>query len=121
MNSRERWTVYPLLFLALGLAVRAVAIPAESLSAAKVNELEALRLTCREIIIHGDDGTVLVRMGRVEDAGGRIEIKDQLGRNAIAIGTRSDAHGGGVEYFDADGNAVGTSSADSQADGRSIR
>ena len=34
MTSRERWTVYPLLFLAIGLAVRAVAIPEERFAAA---------------------------------------------------------------------------------------
>jgi hypothetical protein len=27
MTSRERWTVYPLLFLAIGLALRAATIP----------------------------------------------------------------------------------------------
>ncbi len=31
MTSRERWTVYPLLFLAIGLALRAVAVPPDTL------------------------------------------------------------------------------------------
>lgn len=104
MTSRERWTVYPLLFLAIGLAVRAVAIPEERFAAARVADLEAARLTCREIVVEADDGTVLIHMGRVINAGGgRIEIKDARGTDSIAIGTRPDDRAGAVECYDAEG------------------
>ena len=80
MTSRERWTVYPLLFLALGLAVRSIAVPQGEFGAARVDSLESTRLVCKEIVIENDDGTILVHMGRVvKGGGGRIEIKDKDG------------------------------------------
>ncbi|NBW95353.1 MAG: hypothetical protein EBR28_01140 [Planctomycetia bacterium] len=104
MTSRERWTVYPLLFLAIGLAVRAVTIPEERFAAAQVGDLETARLTCREIVVQAEDGTVLIHMGRVINAGGgRIEIKDDKGIDSIAIGTRPDDRSGAVECYDAEG------------------
>jgi hypothetical protein len=104
MTSRERWTVYPLLFLAIGLAVRAVAVPDEKLAAARVGALETARLTCREIVVEAEDGTVLIHMGRVIGAGGgRIEIKDEKGVDSIAIGTGPQDRSGTVECYDADG------------------
>ena len=72
MTSRERWTVYPLLFLALGLAVRSIAVPQGEFGAARVDSLESTRLVCKEIVIENDDGTILVHMGRVVKGGGGV-------------------------------------------------
>jgi hypothetical protein len=109
MTSRERWTVYPLLFLALGLAMRAIAVPQIELDAARVDSLESTRLVCKEIVIENDDGTILVHMGRVvKGGGGRIEIKDKDGVDAIAVGTGPDDRDGVVEFFDAKGEPTGT-------------
>ena len=108
MTSRERWTVYPLLFLALGLAVRAIAVPQGEFDAARVGALESTRLICKEIVIENDDGTILIHMGRVVGGGGgRIEIKDQDGVDAIAVGTQQDHREGVVEFFDATGGPAG--------------
>ena len=86
MSSRERWTVYPLLFLAIGLAIRASAVPPERFEAAKVDSLEVTRLVCREIVVEADDGTVLIHMGRVVGkGGGRIEIKDAAGGGSAGV------------------------------------
>ncbi|NCA11294.1 hypothetical protein EBR56_05735 [bacterium] len=104
MTSRERWTVYPLLFLAIGLAVRAVAVPEEEFAAARVGDLETARIVCREIVVKAADGTVLVHIGSVIGAGGgRIEIKDENGVDSIAIGTRPQDRSGAVECYDAEG------------------
>lgn len=104
MTSRERWTVYPLLFLAIGLAIRAAAVPPERFEAAQVDGLKATRLVCREIMVESDDGTVLIHMGRVVGAGGgRIEIKDEHGIDSIAIGTRPENRDGAVECYDQEG------------------
>ena len=112
MTSRERWTVYPLLFLAIGLAVRAIAVPQGEFAAARVDELESTRLVCKEIVIENDDGTILVHMGRVVGGGGgRIEIKDQDGIDTIAVGTQQDHREGVVEFFDAKGEPSGQLSA----------
>jgi hypothetical protein len=108
MTSRERWTVYPLLFLAIGLAVRS-AIVADEDRAARDDGLETGQVVCRELIVTGTDGTVLVHLGRVVgDGGGRIEIKDAEGVDSIAIGTRPDRREGAVEFFDAAGESAGS-------------
>ena len=108
MSSRERWTVYPLLFLALGLAMRAIAVPQGEFDAARVDSLESTRLVCKEIVIENDDGTILLHMGRVVGGGGgRIEIKDNDGVDTMAVGTRPEDRAGGLEFFDAQGKPTG--------------
>jgi hypothetical protein len=82
MTSRERWTVYPLLFLSLGLAVRAIVVPSGEFAAARVDDLECIRLSCEELVVVGEDGGVLVHVGREAAldgstegvGGGRIEL-----------------------------------------------
>jgi len=108
MSSRERWTVYPLLFLAIGLAVRAVAVSEGQMEAARFDAVEADTVVCRELRLTAADDTVLVHVGRVVGGGGgRIEIKDAAGVDAIAIGTEPASRGGIVEFFDADGRSAG--------------
>jgi len=107
MSSRERWTVYPLLFLAIGLAIRA-AIVAEGRLAVRVDELDAGQVSCEGLLVTGTDGTVLVHLGRViGGGGGRIEIKDATGVDAIAIGTQAESRDGVVEFFDTAGEPAG--------------
>jgi hypothetical protein len=107
MSSRERWTVYPLLFLAIGLAVRSAALPATRFETLAAQAVDADQILCREIVVTGSDGTVLVHIGRVVGGGGgRIEIKDAAGVDAIAVGTRPEGRDGGVERFDAQGRPV---------------
>ena len=58
MTTRERWTVYPLIFLALGLAVRAAVLSEERLAEPPRDVLEADRIECRELIVRDADGAV---------------------------------------------------------------
>lgn len=107
MTSRERWTVYPLLFLAIGLAMRAVVQPLDRVDMVRADAVDAGQVVCREFLVTGSDGTVLVHIGRVVGGGGgRIEIKDARGTDAIAIGTRPEGRDGHVERFDAAGEPV---------------
>jgi len=108
MNSRERWTVYPLLFLALGLAVRSAAIPPDTFATARIEGLDATRLVCREIVVQADDGTILVHIGRVVGGGGgRIEVRDSQGVEALAVGTGPGGRDGAIEFFDVHGGDAG--------------
>jgi len=108
MNSRERWTVYPLLFLALGLAVRSAAIPPDTFVTARIEGLDATRLVCREIVVQADDGTILVHIGRVVGGGGgRIEVRDSDGVEALALGTGPGGRDGAIEFFDVQGGDAG--------------
>ncbi|MCE9629309.1 MAG: hypothetical protein K8S94_01125 [Planctomycetia bacterium] len=105
MTSRERWTVYPLLFLAIGLALRAVAVPPDKLA---VGVVEASRIVCGEIVVAADGGTKLVHIGRVKGGGGgRIEVNDDSGVEAIAIGTGLEHRDGFVEFFNGEGQPIG--------------
>ncbi|MFM8282797.1 MAG: hypothetical protein ACKOCW_04485 [Planctomycetaceae bacterium] len=102
MTSRERWTVYPLVFLALGLAMRAVLVPPE-----RVGEIEAIRVTCRELIVVEPDGTSVIHAGRVAGAGGgRIELNDADGTTAVAIDAGSATESAAIEFFDGDGRTI---------------
>ena len=68
MTSRERWTVYPLLFLALGLAVRAAVLCEEHLAAPPPETFESGRIECRELLVRDADGTVLLHVAPPECA-----------------------------------------------------
>jgi len=103
MSSRERWTVYPLLFLALGLALRATSGSVDDDGTTRFIALDAGRVVCRELRIDSEDGETLVHVGRVKDGGGRIEIRDTRGRDVVAIGTHPRRADGGVELFGIDG------------------
>jgi len=86
MSDRERWTVYPLLFLTIGLAMRAVLVPPATLG-----DIDAVRLVCREIVVEDEDGTVVLHLGRVAGVGGRLEINDREGNAVMAVGCRPAA------------------------------
>lgn len=111
MTTKERWTVYPLLLLAIGLALRGDLVgqpgaPAETVSAESV--------VCKELIIIGEplaaDGQppIIVHAGRLKGGGGgRIEIRDGEGADCVAIGTTAGSREGVVEFFDDQSNLVG--------------
>jgi hypothetical protein len=123
MTVKERWTVYPLLLLAIGLALRAgpggsADSAGDSVKAFKgqfenleVGLLVADGIFCRELaVFEKADGTerILIHAGRVEGGGGgRIEIRDAEGNDAVAIGTTADSREGGVEFFGPDGVSLG--------------
>jgi hypothetical protein len=84
MTERERWIVYPLLFLALGAALR------DKLSEHTKNK----RIECQELIVFGDDSAgmppvPLVQIGAVErksaDAPhvGQIVVSGQIVADAV--------------------------------------
>lgn len=104
MTTRERWTVYPLLFLAIGLAMRAQSGAPDLDGRQRVEVLDAASVICRELRVESADGPTLVHLGRVKGGGGgRIEIRDAKGNDSVAVGTRPGRSEGGVEFFDFDG------------------
>jgi len=98
MTTRERWTVYPLLLLAIGLAVRGQ-LGLEENAAGRTISADAV--VCRELAVIGEADAIVVHAGRVQGGGGgRIEIRDAQGVDAVAIGTAADSRDGVVEFFD---------------------
>lgn len=123
MTVKERWTVYPLLLLAIGLALRAGpggsgSPSGETLKAfkAQIENLEVGAIVadgvfCRELAVfeNADDSErILIHAGRVEGGGGgRIEIRDAEGKDSVAIGTSAESREGSVEFFGPDGQSLG--------------
>ena len=64
MTNRERWTVYPLLFLAIGLAVRATTVTPDD-GRVRFGALDTGSILCRELRVESEDGTTLIHIGRV--------------------------------------------------------
>lgn len=111
MTTKERWTVYPLLLLAIGLAVRGDLVdgPAE-----RADTVTANAVVCRELAIVGDavepggSPPIVVHAGRVKGGGGgRIEIRDAAGIDSVAIGTTADSREGSVEFFGEESQFLG--------------
>ena len=58
MSERERWVVYPLLFLALGVALRDKLLHRIEL----LHHVESREIVCRDLRIVGDHGQVFLRL-----------------------------------------------------------
>ncbi len=58
MTERERWIVYPLLFLTMGISLRGKAYPTKKVEADRVDskDIHAERIECDELVVTGADG-----------------------------------------------------------------
>ena len=119
MTSHERWVVYPLLLLTLGIAMRdkivlprlaarelqthAVRCNKLEVGTARCNELDVGVAKCRVLSVVGPDGTDGVRLGVIPGSGGRLEICSGDGEIVVSSGTDQSGGSGVLETFDADG------------------
>lgn len=99
MSTRERWIVYPLLFLALGLALRDKVLPrTRPLRAATVEvdrlvvhellaatAVDALRVQCRGLAVTAPDGRPQVQL-LTTPRGGMVRAIDRDGRLLLTLG-----------------------------------
>ncbi len=88
MSDRERWIVYPLLFLALGAALRDKLFPVDDFDRA---------IRCRELDVVGDDGQTRIRLGAAPNRTGQIQVIGPQGRPLVLIGADEAARTGMVE------------------------
>ena len=123
MTVKERWTVYPLLLLAIGLALRAGSgerdLNGRGLIKAGKAEFEGIEvgllvadgIFCRELAVFEKEGQgeqIIIHAGRVDGGGGgRSEIRDGDGHDSVAIGTTAESREGSVEFFGPDGISLG--------------
>jgi hypothetical protein len=106
MSTKERWTVYPLLLLAIGLALRGQLLLQEEAPGKPTLSAEAV--VCRELAIVGESGKIIVHAGRVKGGGGgRIEIRDGQGVDTLGLGTTADSRDAAVEFFNEQGQRIG--------------
>lgn len=93
MTERERWIVYPLLFLALGAALRD-----------KLSEHTKTRsLECQELIVYGEDGPGQPPVPLVQIGGIKRSSADQphLGQVIVnGLVQANEMHAGGVQAQD---------------------
>lgn len=128
MSTRERWILYPLLFLTLGTVMRdkffaqrhfrAVDVSTSEIVAHTVHcaELEAARIKCREVAVGGPEGAEQVRMGTAPGGGGRLVLSGKAGEPAVVAGVDDDGHSGSVQTFNSEG-AVEVQLASTRAGG----
>ncbi len=91
MSSRERWTIYPLLFLALGASLRSKLTNSSDIGVinsrlVKSTQVAAGRVQCDDLVvvgriaIVGPDGKLRLQMGSTRDETGLLEVYGRGGR-----------------------------------------
>jgi len=75
MTDRERWTVYPLLFLTLGVAMRDKIF----------NLVEVDNVQCKQLIVTDQEGTRQVVVTS-NDGGGVVQTIGNAGRPNVIVG-----------------------------------
>jgi hypothetical protein len=94
LTSRERWTIYPLLFLALGAALR------DKLTAT----VDSRFMSCEELEIVDRHGQLQMRLTSLEGDSGKILLYGPDGRLALAAEAEKslepNAHGGSLKVLD---------------------
>jgi hypothetical protein len=96
MSDRERWIVYPLLFLAIGLALRNnVDMQDEQGGAADLNQIR-----CKTLEVIGPDGQPKVTLAADDNGDGVVETTAANGAVMMKMG--SNPSGADLTLFDAD-------------------
>jgi hypothetical protein len=94
LTSRERWTIYPLLFLALGVALR------DKLTAT----VDSRFMSCEELEIVDRHGQLQMRLTSLEGDSGKILLYGPDGRLALAAEAEKSlepyASGGSLKVLD---------------------
>jgi hypothetical protein len=99
MTTRERWIVYPLLFLTLGIALRDKIMPPSLIEAERIrcDRLETDETTCQSLTVWGRGNRELIHLGTATNGTGRFEIRGVDGATAVVVGTDSSGRSGVVE------------------------
>jgi hypothetical protein len=92
MTNKERWTVYPLLFLTLGIALRDKF----------TGSLELPSITCEELVLAARGGQPRLKCS-LGNRSARIEILGAGGKSAVTLGTNDDGKSGRITVFSAKG------------------
>jgi hypothetical protein len=96
MTDRERWTVYPLLFLALASSLKDKLV--------EPTELDIPRVRCQELVVGvGDHAQVQIA---AQDHGGRIVVANTEGKPLVVLGADSQGVGGALGLYAADGHPL---------------
>ncbi len=113
MSNRERWIIYPLLFLSLGASIRTHVFPVfDQLYAGDLrvqNVKTTNRISCRtlevteSILLRGADGKARIVLSDASNRSGQIHILGQDGKSVIAMGASKKSGSGEIAVFDGAG------------------
>ncbi len=112
MSTRERWIVFPLLFLTLGIALRDKIVPPERIrckqlqaDAVLCGRIQANQAECRALLVEGPNGRPIVAAGADANAqAGLIETFTAAGQPQVRL-LSTDA-GGMVTTFGHQGKVL---------------
>jgi hypothetical protein len=90
MSTRERWVVYPLLFLALGTAIKPKLVPAE-------------RVSCRFLEVVDQELRPRIRLTAGAADEGAIRIINRIGQPVVVLRTDAATRAGLIETLSDDG------------------
>lgn len=105
MTTRERWVVYPLLFLTLGITLRdKVAPPNPRFMRPGMNaqQVRCVRLQCQDLSITGPNGENRVRVGITPNQAGQIEIYGSDQTMVMVAGADNTGRTGRLQTLAAD-------------------
>ena len=117
MSTRERWVVYPLLFLTLGTVMRdkfvpqgrfgAMEVAAQDITAHTIHcaRLDVTKIDCREMAVSGPRGRQRVHIGSAPGGGGRLVVLGKGGEPAVVAGVDATGSAGSVQILNAAGEA----------------
>ncbi len=84
MSDRERWIVYPLLFLAIGMSLRDKTLP-------------TTRVLTEKIVVLNDNDVPVVEIGPTKEGNGAINVYRGDGKVSLTLGHLSNESGLYVE------------------------
>jgi hypothetical protein len=88
MTTRERWIVYPLLFLSLGVGLRDKMLPPSStFRRPGVNawKVRCVQLECQDFTVADSHGDKRIRMGATANEAGQMEIYGPDQKNMLTV------------------------------------
>ena len=104
MSTRERWIVYPLLFMTLGIAMRDKVIPPVQLGSVglqfQAGEIATQRLRCGELQV---GRVVCDRLQSNQSECHTLLVNGPNGRPVVIAGADANTHAGTIETFTASG------------------
>jgi hypothetical protein len=105
MSSRERWTVYPLLFLTLGIALKDKITGQIGTSHVESKSVIANRVSCQSLSVTDNQGKPRVIVSPTEE-GGIIQTVSARGNVNVSLGQSNSQVG--VFFTDPDGRLLPT-------------
>lgn len=98
MSNRERWVVYPLLFLALGASLRPAFFPSARLAAGQMRAqvVQGGILRCKELVLEGPDSQEML-VARCRPLGDMGTIPVLQTRAAVMVVADADPQQAGKE------------------------